>query len=74
MGRVYQPKYAWTNGKGERIERTTKAWYIEYFHNGRTIRRKAGITKDQARDALRKVDSDILAERNGSTHGRVARA
>jgi len=65
MGRVYQPKYAWTNGKGERIERTTKAWYIEYFHNGRTIRRKAGVTKEQARDALRKVDADILAERNG---------
>src|SRR5258708_4098651 len=56
MGRVFRPKYAWTNAKGERIKRYTKEWYIQYYANGRCVRRKAGVTKEQAQDALRKAE------------------
>ena len=66
MGRVFKPKYAWTKADGTRVEKVTEAWYIEYTDaSGRWVRRKAGLTKEQATDALRKAESDVLAEKNG---------
>jgi integrase len=66
MGRVYRPKYAYTRADGTRVEKQTEAWYIEYGDaSGRWIRRKAGITKEQAQDALRKAEADVLSEKNG---------
>ena len=66
MGRVFKPKYAWTKADGTRVEKITEAWYIEYTGaNGRWVRRKAGLTKEQATDALRRAESDVLAEKNG---------
>lgn len=72
MGRVFRPKYAWTRADGSRVEKVTEAWYIEYTDAaGRWIRRKAGVTKEQAQDALRKAESDVLAEKNGLPTQRV---
>ncbi|GMV83418.1 MAG: hypothetical protein AMXMBFR7_46020 [Planctomycetota bacterium] len=66
MGRVFKPKYAWTKADGTRVEKVTEAWYIEFGDaSGRWIRRKAGVSKEQAQDALRKAESDVLAEKNG---------
>jgi hypothetical protein len=66
MGRVFRPKYSWTKVDGTRVDRITTAWYIEYADsNGRWIRRKAGVTKEQAKDALRKAEGDVLSEKNG---------
>jgi integrase len=66
MGRVCRVKYAWTNKLGQRVERYTKAWYIEYTDAHKKFhRRKAGITKEQALDALRKAEMDVLNEKNG---------
>ncbi|GMV83684.1 MAG: hypothetical protein AMXMBFR7_48680 [Planctomycetota bacterium] len=63
---MFKPKYAWTKADGTRVEKITEAWYIEYTDaTGRWIRRKAGITKEQAQDALRKAEADVLAEKNG---------
>ena len=72
MGTITRPKYAWTNKHGQRIERYTKSWYIQYYDgNGRCIRRKAGVTKKQAQDALRKAEMDVLNEKNGLPTTRV---
>ncbi|MGD0093976.1 MAG: tyrosine-type recombinase/integrase [Planctomycetota bacterium] len=66
MGRVFKPKYAWTKADGTRVEKVTEAYYIEYADAmGKWVRRKAGITKEQATDALRKAESDVLAVKNG---------
>jgi len=66
MGRIYKPKYVWTKTDGTRIEKTTEAWYIEYRGaTGKTIRRKAGLSREQAQDALRHAESEVLAEKNG---------
>jgi len=66
MGRVFKPKYAWKNKDGERVEKVTEAWYIEYADAlGRWVRRKAGTTKEQAQDALRKAEADVLSEKMG---------
>lgn len=66
MGRVTRLKYAWTNSKGERIERVTTAWYVEYTDaQGKFHRKKAGTTKEQATDVLRKLEGDVLNEKNG---------
>ena len=66
MGRVYRPKYAYTRADGTRVEKQTEAWYIEYGDAScRWIRRKAGTTKEQAQDALRKAEADVLSEKNG---------
>jgi len=66
MGRIFKPKYAWTKADGTRVEKITAAWYIEYTNSsGRCVRRKAGTTQEQARDALRKAESDVLSEKNG---------
>lgn len=66
MGRIYKPKYAWTKTDGTRVEKTTVAWYIEYRSaTGKTIRRKAGLSRKQAQDALRKAESEVLSEKNG---------
>ena len=66
MGRVFKPKYAWTKADGTRVEKITEAWYIEYTDAaGRCVRRKAGTIKEQAQDALRKAESDVLSEKNG---------
>jgi len=66
MGRVYRPKYAYTRADGTRVEKQTEAWYIEYGDaSGRWIRRKAGITKEQAQDALRKAEAEVLSSKNG---------
>jgi integrase len=73
VGRVYRPKYAYTRADGTRVEKQTEAWYIEYGDaSGRWIRRKAGITKEQAQDALRRAESDVLNEKNGLPTRRAA--
>jgi integrase len=73
MGRVYKPKYAYTRADGTRVEKQTEAWYIEYGDaSGRWTRRKAGITKEQAQDALRKAEADVLSEKNGLPTRRAA--
>lgn len=44
----------------------TKGFSIEYTNaKGKTVRRKAGLSREAAKDALRKAESDVLAERNG---------
>ncbi len=66
MGRVFKPKYTYKRADGTKVEKITEAWYIEYADaGGRWIRRKAGLTKEQARDALRKAEMDVLDEKNG---------
>ena len=66
MGRVFKPKYAWTKSDGTRVEKVTNAWYIQYTDSsGRCVRRKAGLTQEQAKDALIKAESDVLNEKNG---------
>jgi len=66
MGRVTRLKYAWTNSKGLRLERVTSAWYVEYTDSqGKFQRKKAGTTKEQAVDVLRKLEGDVLNEKNG---------
>ena len=55
-----------TRADGTRVEKQTEAWYIEYGDASvRWMRRKAGITREQAQDALRKAESDVLNEKNG---------
>lgn len=72
MGRVFKPKYTWTKSDGTRVEKITKAWYIEYTDaRGKFHRRKAGIAKEQAVDALRKAESEVLDEKNGLPTQRV---
>lgn len=66
MGSVFKPKFAWTKRDGTRVEKVTEEWYIGYTDStGKWIRRKAGITKEQAQDALRKAEMDVLNEKNG---------
>jgi integrase len=66
MGRVFQPPYTVKGANGERIAKKSKHWHIEFTNeHGRTVRRKAGLTKEQARDALRKAESDVLSAKNG---------
>ena len=66
MGRVFKPKYAWTKADGTRVEKITTCWYIEYSGpNGKWMRRKAGTTKEQAADALKKAEADVLSEKMG---------
>lgn len=66
MGRIFKPKYSWKKADGTRVEKITTAWYIEYTDaSGRCIRRKAGLTQEQAKDALIKAESDVLNEKNG---------
>ena len=66
MGRVFKPTYKYTRADGTVVEKQTSAWYIEYGDaTGRWVRRKAGITKEQATDALRKAEGDVLSEKNG---------
>lgn len=66
MGRVFKAKYSWTKPDGTRVHKTTKHWYIQFSDaNKRCIRRKAGITKEQAQDALRKAEWEVLNEKNG---------
>ncbi len=72
MGRAFRPKCSYTRKDGTRVEKLTEAWYIEYTDaHGRWIRRKAGTTKEQAKDALRKAESDVLAIKNGLPTERV---
>ncbi len=66
MGRVFQPTYTVAGTNGERVTKKSKKWHIEYTDEyGKTRRRQAGLTKEQARDALRKAESDVLASKNG---------
>jgi len=61
MGSVFRAKYKY---KGS--ERQTETWYIAYADsNGKWIRKRAGVTKEQAKDALRKAEMDVLNEKNG---------
>lgn len=73
MGRVFKPEYSYTKADGTRVKKQTDAWYIQYQDaNGRCIRRKAGLTKEQASAALTKAESDVLSEKNGLPTQRVA--
>jgi len=66
MGRVFKPRYRYTKTDGTLVDKQTSAWYVEYSDaTGRTVRRKAGLSREQAQDALRKAESDVLAEKNG---------
>lgn len=67
MGRVFQATYTMLDPKtGRRVKGQTKNWYIEYTdRTGRRLRRKAGITKEQAKKALIHVESEILSAKNG---------
>lgn len=57
---------------GLRVTRTSPSWHIEYTDaTGRCVRRKAGLTKQQATDALRKAEMDVLSEKNGLPTRRV---
>jgi hypothetical protein len=72
MGRVFKPKYAWTKPDGTHVEKITKAWYIQFNDaSGRCVRRKAGLTKEQAQDALRKAEAEVLNEKNGLSTQRM---
>ena len=73
MGRVYHPSYTMKAPDGQRVEKTVEAWYIEYTDaRGKTVRRKAGLTRKAAEDALRKAEGDVLAEKNGLPVQRLA--
>lgn len=67
MGRVFQPTYTMLDkATGLRVTRMSPAWHIEFTDLfGRCVRRKAGKTKEQAKDALRKAEADVLSEKNG---------
>src|SRR5262249_45064978 len=67
MGRVFQPTYTMLDkATSLRVTRTSPSWHIEYTDaTGRCVRRKAGTTKDQAKDVLRKAEADVLSEKNG---------
>jgi len=67
MGRVFQATYTQLDPKtGTRVPGCTKSWYIEYTDStGRRIRRKAGLTKEQAKNALVQAESEVLNLRNG---------
>lgn len=73
MGRVYRPRCVYKKTDGTQVDKITDAWYVEYADaTGRCIRRKAGITKEQAQDALRKAEMDVLNEKNGLPTQRAA--
>ncbi len=74
MGRVYQATYTMLDkATGLRVKRTTPAWYVEFTDStGRCVRRKAGLTKEAAKDALRKAESDVLAEKMVCPRGSAA--
>ncbi len=73
MGRVYRPKYAYKKADGTRVEKMTTGWYMEYRDStGRSVRRKVGLTREQALDALRKAEMDVLNEKNGLPTQRAA--
>ena len=67
MGLVCQATYTMIDkATGLRVKKITPTWYIEFTDSiGRNVRRKAGLTKEQAKDALRKAESDVLCEKNG---------
>ncbi|HLX68477.1 MAG TPA: tyrosine-type recombinase/integrase [Verrucomicrobiae bacterium] len=51
---------------GERIVKECEAYHLEYTDaQGRTRRRKAGLTAAAAKDALRQAEANVLAEKNG---------
>jgi len=74
MGRVYRAY--WTksgvldaHGKPKRFY--SKSWTIEFTDaSGKTIHRKAG-SKEQAKDALKKAEGSVLAEKNDLPTERV---
>jgi len=66
MGRVFKRKYKVKGPDGQPVEQLTRAWYIEYTDaRGRTRRRKIGPNKDQARQALMKMEVAVAGEKAG---------
>ena len=66
MGRVYQATYTSKDENGNRVTKQAPGWYIEYTDNaGKTRHRKAGAMKEQARDALKQAESEVLKTKNG---------
>ncbi len=66
MGRVFKPQYKATLPDGTAEIRVMKHWYIEYWDaSGRQRRKKASLTKGQADEILRKVESDVSNQKNG---------
>jgi len=73
MGRVFKPSYTVKGSNGDKVKKVTEAWYIEFTDaQGRTVRRKAGLSKEQAKDALRKAEAEVLDEKNGLPTRRIA--
>jgi len=62
---VFRPTYTSRGPNGERITKQVSAWYIEYTdYRGKTKRKKAGLTREDAKDALRAAEARGLRERN----------
>ncbi len=68
MGSVYRAKYKY---KG--VEHQTETWYIAFADsNGKWIRRRGGgVTKEQAKDALKKAEMEVLNEKNNLPTERI---
>ena len=51
---------------GLRVKRTSPNWSVEYTDNfGKCVRRSVGTSKEQAKDVLRKLESETLSEKFG---------
>jgi len=66
MGRIFKPTYTVNGPSGERIVKVCEAYHMEYTDGqGRTRRRKAGLSAAAAKDALKQAEADVLSEKNG---------
>jgi|ERR1043165_5652544 integrase len=66
MGRVFRAQIKYRKADGTLVDKLSDAWYIQFTDSsGRCVRRKAGLTQEQAKDALIKAESDVLNEKNG---------
>ena len=67
MGSIYRAKYKY---KG--VEQQTATWYIGFADaNGKWVRRRGGVTKEQAKDALKKAEMEVLNEKNNLPTERI---
>jgi integrase len=73
MGRIFKPWYYIRGPDGERIKKQSKHYHCEWTDTfGKTRHKKAALTERAARDVLRKIEGDVLAERNGLPTRRLA--
>jgi len=66
MGRTFRPTFTKLDQNGQRVKQTSQSWGYEFTSaSGRTVRRSGFSTQAQAKDALRKAETEALAEKHG---------